>query len=416
MNIIMNLEKLKCIEDLKNFIESNEQVSLTVAAGKSEKYAWIRDVLIKFRYRQLSKKDKGIVIRYIIDVTNYSRQQITRLIAQYNATGKIIINRTNNHKFSKKYTKEDIFALLEIDRLHGTINGKTTKILCQRAFRKYSDQRYGRLRNISVSHLYNLRASYMYRSRVLKINKTKPCQSNIAERRKPCPNGSPGYLRIDTVHQGDLDGSKGVYHINAVDEVTQYQIIYTVERISEMFLIPALKYILDAFPFKILGFHSDNGSEYINYTVARLLNKLHIGFTKSRARKSNDNGLVESKNGSIIRKIYGHDHIPQKYAQRVNVVNLKYVNYYINYHRPCLFPTDIRDKRGKIRKFYKESDIMTPYEKLKYLPNFEQYLRDGITAEDLSVKESMLSDNDAAAQMNNAVKELFEFLTNERAN
>ena len=67
--------------------------------------------------------------------------------------------------------------------------------------------------------------------------------------------------------------------------------------------------MMEQFPFPILGFHSDNGSEFINHTVAKLLNKLLIEQTKSRPRHSNDNGLVERKNGAVIRKHMGFDHI-----------------------------------------------------------------------------------------------------------
>ena len=110
---------------------------------------------------------------------------------------------------------------------------------------------------------------------------------------------------IDSVHQGDLDGRKGVYEVNLVDEVTQYEFVAAVEGISERFLVPALEALMDAFPFEVKGFHSDNGSEYINYRVARLLRKLHVEeFTKSRPRRSNDNALVESKNAS--RRHLGH--------------------------------------------------------------------------------------------------------------
>jgi hypothetical protein len=104
---------------------------------------------------------------------------------------------------------------------------------------------------------------------------------------------------------------KGVYHINAVDEVTQWEIVGSVEQISEAFLLPMLKEMLAQFPFRIRGFHSDNGSEYINHLVAELLGKLLIEQTKSRPRHSNDNGLAESKNGAVVRKhmgAYAHCH------------------------------------------------------------------------------------------------------------
>ncbi len=117
--------------------------------------------------------------------------------------------------------------------------------------------------------------------------------------------------------------------------------------------MPALKQMLASFPFTILGFHSDNGSEYINRRVAQLLQKLFIEFTKSRSRHSNDNALAESKNASVVRKIFGYTHIPQKWAAEINTFNRKYLNPYINYHRPCFFPKTTTDSKGRQRKIYR---------------------------------------------------------------
>ena len=127
----------------------------------------------------------------------------------------------------------------------------------------YGDNRYERLAKISVAHLYNLRHSDGYQRQRRQFDKTRSKRSQIGERRKPSPEGRPGYLRIDTVHQGDLDGVKGVYHINAVDEVTQFECVFSVERITERFMIPVLEMILETFPFQVHAFHADNGSEYI---------------------------------------------------------------------------------------------------------------------------------------------------------
>ncbi|MDQ7072912.1 MAG: hypothetical protein Q9N32_04695 [Gammaproteobacteria bacterium] len=89
------------------------------------------------------------------------------------------------------------------------------------------------------------------------------------------------------------------------------------------------------------------GSEYINKDVAKLLKKLHIEFTKSRSRKSNDNALAESKNAAVVRKILGYSHIPQHYAPIINQFNLDFVFPYINFHRPCFYPETIIDKKGE---------------------------------------------------------------------
>lgn len=258
---------------------------------------------------------------------------------------------------ARKYTDQDTELLAATDELHSTLSGHATKKLCERAYELFGREKYRRLAGISVAHLYNLRHSKTYLRVRTHYEKTRPKASVIGVRRRPRPNGRPGYIRVDTVHQGDMDSIKGVYHINAVDEVTQFEIVCSVEKISEIFLIPVLENLIEQFPFKILGFHSDNGSEFINHEVAKLLNKLLIELTKSRARHSNDNALAESKNGSIVRKHLGYTHIPQKYAPLVNRFLANYLNPYINYHRPCFFPKTVKDHRGKEVKRYPYEDM-----------------------------------------------------------
>jgi transposase InsO family protein len=175
---------------------------------------------------------------------------------------------------------------------------------------RFGDQRFERLAKIPVSHLYNLGKRHDYRKTRVFQDKTRSVKNRIGTRRKSDPQGRPDFIRIDTVHQGDLDGVKGLYHINAVDEVTQFEVVFTVERISEQFLIPALERLLESFPFVLLGFHANNGSEYINRHVAEMLEKMRIELTKSRARHCNDNALAESKNAAVVRKILGYCHIP----------------------------------------------------------------------------------------------------------
>lgn len=149
------------------------------------------------------------------------------------------------------------------------------------------------------------------------------------------------------------------------------------------------------------------GSEYINHTVARLLNKLNISLTKSRSRHSNDNALAESKNGSIIRKHLGYMHIPQRWAPRINEFNKEYLNPYINFHRPCYFRETKVDVKGKEKKIYPYKTMMTPYDKLKSLPNAQQYLKPEITFEMLDKEAARLTDLEAAKLMREARKKLY---------
>jgi hypothetical protein len=212
------------------------------------------------------------------------------------------------------------------------------------------------------------------------------------------------------VHQGDRDGIKGLYLINAVDEVTQFQVVCAVARISEVFLLPALEAMMEAFPFVMRGFHSDNGSEYINHQVATLLEKLRIEQTKSRSRQTNDNALAESKNASTVRKHLGYSHIPQHFASQVNAFTTEVLSPYLNFHRPCHFPTEYTDEKGRIRKRYRYQDMMTPYEKLRALPQTHRHLKPGITVETLDAMANECSDNDAVHRLNEARTILFQLI------
>jgi len=276
---------------------------------------------------------RGLLRRYIERITGRSRAQVTRLVACYTATGRVQPTVYQRRRFAERYTRADIELLARVDEAHETLSGPATRRILEREFEIYKRPEYARLATISVAHLYNLRHRQRYRERLLNYTKTRSTTVQIGERRKPQPNGQPGFLRLDTVHQGDQPDAKGVYHINAVDEVTQWEVAGSVPRISEAYLEPVLENMLRQFPFRILGFHSDNGGEFINKTVARLLEKLRVEQTKSRPRKSGDNGLVETKNGWIIRKHIGYGYIDAKHADPINRFYVEHLNPYLNDHR-----------------------------------------------------------------------------------
>lgn len=228
-------------------------------------------------------------------------------------------------------------------------------------------------------------------------------------RKAPKPDGRPGFIRIDSVHQGDLDGIKGLCHINAVDFETQWEVVASVDTISEVHLLPVIQQMLEQFPFEILGFHADNGSEYINHRVAQMLDKLRIEFTRSRPRRSNDNGLAETRNGAVVRKAFGYEHIPRRHPGRFNTFCREYLNPFLNFHRPCLYATELADpkKPGRIKRVYRPRDAMTPLDKLASLPEAASFLRPGITLEDLHAQARALTDIQAAEELNAARAALF---------
>ena len=398
MNIIMRNIYFESITEVEEFLQGNKEVDIIIN-NREEKYDVIRNILVTLRYTTLRKKDKGLVKKCLEKVTGYSEQQTKRLIKTWKKNGLKYIQRSRGNSFNKKYNPKDIALLIKTDIAHNILNGNAVREILKREYSVFGNEEYSTISNISTSHIYYLRKhNRQYTSSdVLSYTKTRPVQTDIGERRKPYPDGKPGYLRIDSVHQGDLNGVKGVYHINIVDAVNQWEIIGCIERISNECLVPLIEDLLDQFPYVIIGFHSDNGSEYINRQVAKMLNRLLITQTKSRARKSNDNALVESKNGAVIRKHMGRNHITKENAFAINMFYKNTFNVYLNYHRICAYSTDYVDKRGKIRKKYET--YSTPFERFKNTPNSVKCLKPGVSFAQLDKIAYAESDNTFAEAM-----------------
>jgi transposase InsO family protein len=396
MTLEMDDSKIKTIQDVQRFLRGANGVGFK-GASRQAKYAWLEHVIKRFGYHRQNKSAKGLLRRYMQQVSGLSRPQLTRLISRHLRYGKLKAKTYTRHRFAPSYTRRDHELLAETDNLHGRLSGPATKRIIERQHRIFGDERFARLAAISSSHIYNLRESPSYRLKAITVSRTKAVQVPIGVRCKPKSGGRPGYVRVDTVHQGDKDGEKGVYHINLVDEVLQWEIVVCVAAISEAHLKRALTSALAQFPYRILGFHSDNGGEFINRTVAELLNELLIEQTKSRSCRSNDNALVEGKNGSVIRKHIGHWHISSRWAEEIDSFYRECFNEYLNYHRPCGFATVTVDERGRRHRKYKT--YMTPYERFLTLKEPEQYLRPGMTLTMLEAIAKAHSDNEYAAIM-----------------
>lgn len=408
MVIDMNDARLDTIEQIREFLAGTADVTFSLTNDKTVLYGFVSTVLKRHRYFERTKGQRGVLFAYLLRLSGYSRQHLTKLIARFRHEHSLAPRSSASRtSFGHRYGPDEVKLLAEVDRLHDTLSGPATKVILMRAWQVFGDDRFINLSGISVSHLYNLRASEGYQKQRISWSKTRPSPVKIGVRKAPAPQGIPGYIRIDTVHQGDHDGIKGVYHINAVDIVTQWEVVAAVERISEAYLLPVIALMLESFPFTILGFHSDGGSEYINHDTAKLLNKLNVEFTRSRPRHTNDNALAECKNGAVVRKIMGYSHIPQKHATEINGFYRDVLNPYLNFHRPCYFAVDTVDAKGKIKKTYPHNQIATPYERLQSIHNYANYLRYDVDPTSLSQLAIALSDNDAAKQVQEAKKRLF---------
>lgn len=406
MQIMLKMKELKQLTliDIEAFLTGSRELNFSVTS--TESYKFIESVLSNQCYRKLPRAARGLVRKFLMKVTGLSRAQVTRLIQRWLHCRQVRRKPARRPDFPRIYTPEDIALLAEMDAAHEDLSGPAIRYLFLRAHQVHQQAEYARLAGISVSHIYNLRRSVTYRKLRVRVQSTQSRKNSIGERRLPQPNGKPGYLRIDSVHQGTYDGKPGVFHINAVDAVTQFEVVGCVETLCESLLQPVLEAMLHQFPFRILGFHCDNGSEFINHSVKAMLKKMLTEFTKSRAYRTTDNALVEGKNGSVVRKLIGYGPIDAEHAAAFQRFYTAVLNPYLNFHRPCGFATLVEGKRGRVRRVYKHDDYRTPYEKLRTLPEWEKTLKPGITAAVLDRRAGAQTDLAAGQSMRKSLTAL----------
>lgn len=413
MTLTMDLNTVTTVTQMESFLKTDANILMKVQyPTKKELYDWLRTTLVGVRYNKLNRKNKGIVKKYLIRVTGYSEVQTKRIINKYKKNT-LHWEKWQKNTFPVKYIREDILLLHEADSLYG-MSGNAIKHVLERENNVHGKTQYKNISEISPSHLYNLRKSstYLAKGDVMTYTKTQSIGCKIGERRKPDPEGRPGFFRVDTVHQGDFGKTKGMYHIHLVDELTQIDFCYAVPAISQRYVTQVLDMVSEDCPYKILNFHSDNGSEFINERVANWLNKKSISQTKSRSRKHNDNALIESKNGSVIRKHFGYFYIPatEDNAIVLNYFNRTFFHRFLNFHRPCAFSTTITNHKGKEKKVYKQELYQTPFEKFLSLDTPSQYLKKGVHLKDLIAFSKEYSDTEFAKKLLKEKKLAFSLL------
>lgn len=398
MNIDMDDSRIQSIAQLAEFLNGAPQLVVSLEhAAIEEKYRFIDRTIDRFHYPKLKRKERHTIYRYLRKVTGYQKAQLLRLIKRA-AAGRLTRTPYKRKNPNRIYTSSDVKLLEKTDELHLRLSDRATQEILRREYERFDRKEYQTLANISHGHITNLRHHPVYRNSW--VNHTKARLVPIGRTQAPENYGRPGSIRVDTVNQRDI------YHINAVDEITQWEVLVAVPVISEICMIPALSILLDQFPFVIFNFHSDRGGEAINYLVASFLQRLLINQTKSRARHPNDNALVETKNGSVVRKNMGWEHIHQQFTDDFTHYYQQWFNPYLNFHRPCAFPTVEKDERGKTIKVYRI--YQTPYEAFKGIPEAHTFLKPEQSFMKLDTIAYKNSDNEFAELMRNEERKLFE--------
>lgn len=201
MTTMFDDSSLKTLLELEKFLTSPLIGTVQLQSTQSARALWIWERLVRFKYLRSTKKDKSIIVRYIIRMTGLSRKQIGRHVKALKAGKKPRAGpNITRHHFTKQYKQTDIELLAEVDNATDRLSGGLTVALMKNQY-DAGDERFIRIKDISVAHLYRLRGTKVYLGNALNISCTKSTKVPIGTRTKPRPNGSPGYIRVDTVHQ-----------------------------------------------------------------------------------------------------------------------------------------------------------------------------------------------------------------------
>lgn len=410
MVINMNETQLCTIEQIRQFLSASAPIEFSAAGEDGGRYAHISRVLKRFDYPRCSRADRGLLRGYLQHTSGYSRAQIARLIAHWQGNRLAVVPlvkryRAPRTRFARRYTAEDVRLLVEMDKAHEDLCGPAIVHLLRRAWREYGDARYERLAGLSASHLYNLRGL----SGTAHPVHADPFGEERHRRAQGAGAAGAGRLcahrhrpsRRRGWHQGGVS-----HHLRRRGDAVAGRGLCAGHQRG--LSVAGAGTGSGAVPVRGAGLSFDNGSEYINHQVAKLLEKLRIEQTKSRSRHSNDNALAESKNASVVRKHMGYAHIPQEYANAVNAFYRETFNPWLNLHRPCLFATDLVSPKGKVVKRYRPKDVKTPLEALALLEmQGLAMLRTGVTLNALHAQARSQADLTATQAMQQAKSALF---------
>lgn len=131
MVIYMSDKKIKTVDDIRTFLDGTEEVDFSIT-DKDACYQWIQHTLVKLSYLTCSKKEKGLISRYLEQVSGSSQRQVKRLIQQYRKTGYVQRKQRTASGFERFYGTEDAILLAETDKLHGKLSGGATKKISER--------------------------------------------------------------------------------------------------------------------------------------------------------------------------------------------------------------------------------------------------------------------------------------------
>jgi hypothetical protein len=325
---------------------------------------------IKKRYQKANKKDKSKILDELIATTGYNRSYARRLFNNHYKTG-----RKKKHIRTKTYDQSVIIALKTIWVVADNICSKRLKpflpelleILEKNHEININNEIRQKLINLSCSTIDRVLLSYRHRYQLKGRSTTKPgtlLRNAIPIRTFADWNEKqPGFFEADLVALcGDSVGGGYVNILDLTDVFTGWICLEAFIGKGEFRIHTGVDSIRQRLPFSMLGFDSDNGSEFINNIILRYCEDNQITFTRIRPYKKNDNCFVEQKNFSVVRRFLGYTR--QETEDELNIIKqiLELIEVYVNFFQPSLKLISKIRVDNKTKKTYDQAK--TPYQRL----------------------------------------------------
>jgi hypothetical protein len=325
---------------------------------------------LRWRYAQRGKKGKTVLLNELCEQWGYGRKYAIKLL-----NGAFVKKRKNQKRRGRpaRYGKE---VLEVLRRLWNEADGPCGKrlVVIKDLWLPHYEKAYGALREEVKEQLKGISAAQIDRLLApYKIKRgrcwTKPgsiLKTQIPIRTDNWDVSQPGFLEADTVaHCGGSLEDGFIWSVTFTDIYSQWTSNRAVWNKGGAGIVKATRCVEASLPFKILGFDSDNGSEFLNKHLIRyFLNRPKpVGFTRSRPYHKNDNAHVEQKNWTHVRHLLGYDRLEE--AEMVPLINEIYREIwepYNNFFMPCMKLIKKERIGSKIKRIYDKP--LTPCDRL----------------------------------------------------
>jgi hypothetical protein len=307
------------------------------------------------RYRKCSRKEKTVLLNELIQLTDYNRSYAGRVLRRKEILGYLTIAgkrvkyvaASKKRKKSKYYDQEVLVALTQLwEEADSICSQRLAPFLAEfiPVLEKYGEikvtkQVKEKLFTISAATIDRLLAPIRKKQQMKGKSTTRP--GSLFKKSIPIRTFSqweedkPGFLEVDLVSHdgGNLRGDVN-QSVNFTDIATGWMEMIAVQNKAQRWVFAGIKEIRKRLPFPILGFDSDNGSEFINDELWRYGEKEHITFTRSRPYRKNDSCYIEQKNWSVIRRTVGYGRYDSD--KEVGILNklYGYLRLYVNFFQP----------------------------------------------------------------------------------